>query len=248
MESLINAALADGELTEKGRQILFRKAQLMGIDLDKFEMMLDARLVEQKKAEARNQQQYDLEMGKMRAAQKSVPKSDKLGDVRKCPACGVILGTFQTTCPNCGHEFTNVGAVNSAKQLFDALQAVEMRKAEKISVYNSDRQRRFIEKQAIAERLNIIKLFPVPNTKADLMELLAMATSSAYDNEIGPEEEVWLQKTDQIYQKIIVCAASDKKTVEQATAMIVSLVKRLPKKYKKFTRIPPELQGKLREE
>lgn len=293
MEGLISAALADGVLTEKEKQILFKKAQSMGIDLDEFEMVLDARLVEQKKEEARNQQQHDLEMEKAKAAQKSAPKSDKFGDVRKCPACGAMLGSFQTTCPDCGHEFTNVGAVNSAKQLFDALQAVEMRKAEKIAAHNRDRQQRFeslsqkhnsdgafvkllggqsrkerqesereslnselneekenIEKMAIAEKQNIIKSFPVPNTKEDLMELLAMATSGAYDNDgvIGPEEEVWIQKTDQIYQKIIVCAASDRKTLEQATAMIFSLIKRLPKPYKKFTRIPPELQGKLQEE
>lgn len=293
MEALISAALADGVLTEKEKQILFKKAESMGIDLDEFEMVLDARLVELKKQEAKNQQQHDLEMAKIKAAQKSAPKSEKYGDVRKCPACGAILGSFSTTCPECGHELTNVGAVNSAKRLFDALQEVEMRKTERLSSHNRNSQQRFdalsdrhnsgstisklfegqgsrdakerereslaeeleeekrtIEKQAIAEKQNVIKSFPVPNTKEDLLELLAMATSGAYDNdgEIGPEEEVWIQKTDQIYQKIIVCAASDKKTLEQATTMIFSLIKRLPKPYKKFTRIPPELQGKLQEE
>lgn len=46
IEVLISAALADGVLTEKEKQILFKKAESMGIDLDEFEMVLDARLVE----------------------------------------------------------------------------------------------------------------------------------------------------------------------------------------------------------
>lgn len=51
IEHLISAALADGVLTEKEKQILFKKAQSLGIDLDEFEMVLDARLVELAKAE-----------------------------------------------------------------------------------------------------------------------------------------------------------------------------------------------------
>lgn len=44
IEALINAALADGTLTEKEKQILFKRAESMGIDLDEFEMVLDSRL------------------------------------------------------------------------------------------------------------------------------------------------------------------------------------------------------------
>ena len=40
IEALISAALADGVLTEKEKQILFKKAESMGIDLDEFEMVL----------------------------------------------------------------------------------------------------------------------------------------------------------------------------------------------------------------
>ena len=78
IESLISAALADGMLTEKEKQVLFKKAQSQGIDLDEFEMVLDARLVELEKAE------------KAKAAA-AAPKSNKLGDVKKCPNCGENL-------------------------------------------------------------------------------------------------------------------------------------------------------------
>ena len=51
LENLINAALADGVLTEKEKQILLKKAQSLDIDLDEFEMVLDARLYELNKRE-----------------------------------------------------------------------------------------------------------------------------------------------------------------------------------------------------
>ena len=44
LEQLIEFALADGELTDKERAVLTRKAQEAGVDLDEFEMILDAKL------------------------------------------------------------------------------------------------------------------------------------------------------------------------------------------------------------
>lgn len=280
LEKLIDYALADGELTEKEKQVLFKKAESMGVDLDEFEMVLDARLVELAKAKAASEAQ----------AQASAPKSEKFGDIRKCPSCGAMLQSFQTKCDECGYEFRNVGAVNSSQKLFDLLQAAELRKSEKIAAHHQEKNRRLdelsakhnnesnlvkifgsskhnqkqdeeredlirelnkdletLERKAIEEKASIIKNFPVPNSKEDLLELLAMASSNAYDNDgvIGPEEEVWIQKTDQIYQKIVVCATNDKDMMKQATNMVVSLIKRLPSSHKKFTVIPPHLKAEL---
>lgn len=66
IEELINAALADGNLTEKEKQVLFKKAQAEGIDLDEFEVILDGRLAEREKAEKEK-------------AEKAAPKSNKHG-------------------------------------------------------------------------------------------------------------------------------------------------------------------------
>lgn len=104
IEQLIKAALADGVLTEKEKQILFKRAQEQGIDLDEFEMVLDARLVELQKAEKEN-------------AEKSAPKSTKFGDVRKCPACGALVPAMAVSCAECGFEFTGLEASSSAQTL-----------------------------------------------------------------------------------------------------------------------------------
>ena len=137
IEALIKAALADGVLTEKEKQVLFKNAQAQGIDLDEFEMVLDARLVELQKAE------------KEKAA-KSAPKSDKYGSVRKCPACGAIVGAFKGVCSECGFEFTEVDANLSSKKLAELL----------------------LKESNAKKKQEIIETFPLPNTKADLLEFL----------------------------------------------------------------------------
>lgn len=108
LNTLIDAALADGVLTEKEKQVLFKKAQSMGIDLDEFEMVLDAKLVQIQKEE------------KEKAA-KSAPKSTKFGDVRKCPVCGAVIQSYMTKCSECGYEFENIEANGALKELTNLL-------------------------------------------------------------------------------------------------------------------------------
>lgn len=57
LEALISAALADGVLTEKEKQVLFKKAEVMGIDLDEFEMVLEGRLAKCQKEKAEKEPQ-----------------------------------------------------------------------------------------------------------------------------------------------------------------------------------------------
>ena len=92
IEPLIDAALIDGELSDKEKQVLFKKAMTMGLDLDVFELVVDARLTKMKK---------DAE----EKAKAAAPKSNKYGDVKKCPACGAIVPQLTGFCVECGYEF-----------------------------------------------------------------------------------------------------------------------------------------------
>ena len=230
LESLIAAALADGQVTPQERNVLLRKAQEEGIDTDEFTMVLDARIVEYQKKNA----------PAVPPTPAAAPRqaSGKQGGVIKCPSCGSPVPSMSTVCPECGHEFRNVEAVQSAQRLFESLQAVELRKAEMLKSGNVKPQQ--IDAQCHNEKLTIIRTFPVPNAKEDLMEMLAMTTSNAYDNDgvVGPDEEAWLQKSDQVYQKIVMVCPEGDATLKRATTLITSLMRRLPKNYKEFTHIP----------
>lgn len=208
MENLISAALADGVLTEKEKQVLFKRAQAMGIDLDEFEMVLDARLVELKKKEARENAQYQLEMEKAKAAQKSAPKSDKFGDVRKCPACGAMVESFQTRCPECGHEFSNIEANSTTQKLMAALDECNQQAANEgvIGSVLGGVARVFGSDTITIRKVGIIKNFPVPNAKEDLIEMLTLAHTNAtthYGEGMSEEKiaKAWKDKEKQIRAK-----------------------------------------------
>lgn len=113
IDMLIDAALADGELTEKEKQVLFRNAQAQGIDLDEFEMVLQSRLFEKQKEQ--NKQ----------AVMSAAPKSNKYGDIRKCPQCGAVVDAYTAICSECGYAFNNVSNDSEVKILADKIEKLE---------------------------------------------------------------------------------------------------------------------------
>lgn len=172
LEQLIDAALTDGELTEKEKQILFKKAQAMDIDLDEFEMVLDARLVKLKKAEEEN-------------AKSSAPKSNKFGDIKKCPSCGAIVQSYSGKCKDCGYEFEYIEANSSSKRLAELIQETsDKMRNRKDGFWDS-----LEEDNKIDEEIGrVIRTFPVPTTKSDLLEFMSMCSSNM-GNGLSPTEE-----------------------------------------------------------
>lgn len=227
LEKLIDMALMDGELTEKEKQILFKKAESFGVDLDEFEMVLEAKLFE--KQQSTNQPA---------PSPTAAPKSDKLGDIKKCPACGAIIGAFKAICSDCGHEFSNVEAINSSQKLYQELIRVEEdernRPVEKsgISSLNSliigdenPLAEMKLDGRIFKRKIGVVSMFPVPNTKADILEFLSLAVSEG-GKKIGgffsrmPLEEkeyikAWRAKAEQVIVKARFSLKDDKKIIDE---------------------------------
>lgn len=210
MEHLIEMALADGELTEKEKQILFKKAEANGIDLDEFEMVLDARLYEKQKSMTVTQP----------IANGAAPKSEKYGDVRKCPRCGAIVESFTTRCPDCGYEFRNIGATSSFSLLSAKLEALDSRKVAAgglADIFQGDVNRNIDDKKA-----DLIKGFPIPTTKEDILEFVTMATPlampAAKSSFFSPADDIskaWRSKCEQVIMKARFSMKEDKALLEQ---------------------------------
>ena len=202
IENLIKAALADGVLTEKEKQILFKRAQEQGIDLDEFEMVLDARLVELHKAEE---------------AKTSAPKSTKFGDVRKCPACGALVPAMAVSCADCGFEFTGIEASSSAQTL-----SKEISKIKKSSKWDFDN----------SEIEELIKHFPVPNAKHDLFDLIVYLKQyideEIYEQKLQEclDRAKYLFPSDPLFAKVIADAtkAKDIKKAKDSGENIMMIV------------------------
>jgi hypothetical protein len=85
IEKLIDLALADGEITDKERSVILKKAEKLGEDPDEVEMILDGRFHESKKLKTK----------------------EKVGNIKVCPSCGESVKSFQLNCSGCGHELNS---------------------------------------------------------------------------------------------------------------------------------------------
>ena len=211
IENLIDLALADGELTEKEKQVLFKKAEAAGIDLDEFEMVLDARLFEKNKAAI----QIPV----------SAPKSDKFGDVKKCPACGTMITAFSSSCNECGYEFRNVGVNNSVQLLSDKLENIII-ECNKMSFEDSSLMGSFAdskqkedarkENEILNRQRQVIKNFPIPNTREDILELLYFVSPKTKVG-FGSDKNVsaWRIKFSEIINRAKIAFKTDSKMLAE---------------------------------
>ncbi len=218
-------ALVDGALTDKEKQILLKNAETMGIDLDEFEMVLEAKLYEKQLESTREKQQS------------SASKSDKFGDVKKCPACGAILQSFKTSCPSCDHDFSGIEASASIEKLFKMLnEAEDLRKEDAHTTNIFEAVGSFYSKtfsemlgpdKVDKKKMEIISNFPIPTTKNDILEFLALAipkakpignffTKSNTENRQHNEfAKVWRTKCEQIIIKAKFSMKDDERALEE---------------------------------
>lgn len=97
IDKLIDLALADGQITEKERGVILKKAAALGVDADEIEMTLDGKL-------------HQLEACKSK-------QKEKVGNIKTCPACGANFKALQIKCEDCGHEFSQTQSSINIKEL-----------------------------------------------------------------------------------------------------------------------------------
>lgn len=228
IESLIKAALADGVLTEKEKQVLFKRAQEAGIDLDEFEMVLDARLVELQKEE--------------KEKEKSAPKSNKYGDVRKCPTCGSLVPALATSCPDCGYEFAGIESNLSSQKLAAKIEQINQEYENKISSIkgnsSEDKNNKWsLKKDNINAIAQVVKSFPIPNTKADLFEFITSMQTKMLSEFISKAEgEAYFTKYNEAIIKSKAMCANDQMfaSIISEHANIIAQYEQVKKKQKGF--------------
>jgi len=215
LEQLIEFALLDGELQEKEKDILLRKAESFGIDLDEFEMVLQARLFEKQQSNK-----------KVETPITTQPKSEKFGDIKKCPACGAMIQSFQTKCPDCDYSFSNIAANSSIQRLFELLNDAEGVRQNTTANLFGKLQTVFGVNDTDKRKLEIISTFPIPNTKEDMLEFLSLALPKSKikkfafieaDSDKIPNmyAKAWREKCEQIIMKARFSMKDDKKTLEE---------------------------------
>ena len=173
LEEVIEAALADGVLTEKERAVLHKRAAAEGVDPDELDVVIDGRL-----AKAKKQEDW------LKPAPPSTLMSNKIGNVQKCPNCGAPYQPGTAECLECGHVFQHRDAVKSSRQFAEGIQAITEKwgaviaQVSKEEEYNREGEQKtnkvWDAKNARDKEIkNFITNFPIPLAKDDLLEFIA---------------------------------------------------------------------------
>lgn len=223
LERLIDMVVADGQITEKERAVVIKKAIELGVDTDEAEIYLDGKL-------------HQINQANKQVVFPAPPlekKSDKEGDLKKCPSCGAPVQSFSTKCSDCGHEFRNIQSNSSISSLFEKIQKIDEDSSNDKSggllgeLFDSQKMKR------VEQKISLISSFPIPNTREDLLEFLVMAApqakvkSTSFFGKLstpqvgssnwmsdGPKW-AWAEKCEQVIMKARFSMKDDKKTLEE---------------------------------
>ncbi|MCM1293724.1 MAG: DUF4339 domain-containing protein [Bacteroides sp.] len=229
MNSLIDAAVADGEITDLERQVLIRNAQAEGVAMDEFVVILEARLFEQRRrmqAEAAQQKHVATAATTVHTAV-SQPKKN---EVRKCPACGqVIFEASAFKCSACGYEFdgrqnggATAGSTSSIKDLQAKLHELD-REHDSMNILS----RTFGERDYIARKKQVIAAYPIPTRKDDIIDFFLACRNLSKGGMQDPTAKAWHRKMEEVAEKARLTMSSDQETM--------SLIdKYCPEKKKRF--------------
>ncbi|MBD5146277.1 MAG: zinc ribbon domain-containing protein [Ruminococcus sp.] len=164
------------------------------------------------------------------------------GEIHKCPNCGEALDSFTTICPQCGFELRGVKSTNSVRELSIKLEQIEKtREKKKSSIFTQSVALSKTDEQ----KINLIKNFPIPNTKEDITEFMILAASNiSYDavpNGTRVQLELyaaWSIKFEQAYNKAIIVFGDDSNF-----ARVQTIYNSTHKKMKKIKKRPYSLLG-----
>lgn len=126
------------------------------------------------------------------------------GEIRKCPICGEPLSAFEIKCHACGSELRNTKSSEAVLAFWEQIKEIETTRTARLPGETEE---------LIA---NLIRNYPVPNTKEDVIEFMILASSNidtgiyaASTEQRNSKEyqakkelaDAWSAKANQVYHK-----------------------------------------------
>lgn len=215
LQKLIDIAKEGNEITTKQKEIIFKKAQELGEDLDEVEMVLES-------------------IQSKQAAKEPIKKSEER---RKCPNCGATISGTTLVCPECGYVLqeeskASIEARESIEMLQDKLTAATQSSSSIFSTINPISQLSQYKKPAA-----VVNAFTVPTTKDGLILFLEFAYSNYVSLGHGvddmysrPLKNAWYNKTIQARNSLERLGGNDPevKAVLEKYSSLISKEKKKP--------------------
>lgn len=119
--------------------------------------------------------------------------NQKQGVINKCPSCGGVLKAFATTCELCGHELAGVNANRTVTDLAQRFAEIEA------DVDRAGLTGRKRETEIDTRKGRLIRDFPIPNSREDLLSLIHFIHPKLQNNlKADPNAEDWRVKFKEV--------------------------------------------------
>lgn len=160
----------------------------------------------------------------------AVPKSNKVGSVKKCPNCGASVNNTDMFCSQCGYEFNSRESNSTALALLQKLEEIDRQYP--IQSGTSKFASAFTGRVSdnVSHKCTLIQNFPIPNTKEDLLEFATLCASNMGRNLSNNDVDgnaltaAWRNKANQVKFKIEILLKDDPEG--QAAVKSITAVKR----------------------
>lgn len=163
LENLIQATLEDGKLEEYEKEALVKRAQAEGVDLTELEIYIQSIL--QRRQRELNEKKNAEMSHKIQAAEEKKAEELKNFGYKECPKCHKQVAPLTLVC-ECGFEFTESKHVSAVAKLNEQISSIQSMAGKKPN-----------EKETMIK--DAIQMFPIPNTKEDIVDFLALAAPNA---------------------------------------------------------------------
>lgn len=198
LQKLLELALADGEVTEKKRQILHNKAKTLGQDIDELDMIIEG------------------ELHKLKNQNDKAKQSN-----HECPNCGSSIPKTAIKCGFCNFEVTKseITGKNYIHQLQSKLEQIDKDAYEMNSKRKGLLSPDYPPIQIAMNKAGIITTFTMPNDKENLIEFFLFCDSNAdahsntkfsFDGILNKHYfPAWSGKAKMGYEKLVLFANDD---------------------------------------
>ena len=163
IEKLIDLIIADGNISDKEKSVILKKAAESGIDKDEIEMILDAKM-----------HQFKLTQ--------TLPAKEKIGNIKKCPACGSNLKLLSSKCSACDYEYTGTLVNEYIKRFENDIKRQPEKKIEFLNALTIPNDKEsiinflnYFQGQVTTENLELYDLKYNDNLKQKSLEILMKA-------------------------------------------------------------------------
>lgn len=157
----------------------------------------------------------------------SEQRQEFVGKILKCPNCGAVITETTVICPDCGIRITRREAVSSVQAFKEQLMSIESKrtKTKFLDLYTQSAN------PTDAQKLALIRSFPIPNTVDDIQEFILLAianidtrlskntTAGKFSSMINSGNanltiqktisDAWVSKMQQAYQKALMSFPND---------------------------------------